>query len=233
MPPKYVMKASGPKVRDKGWQKGPYKIEKDEPGMWIKPDSKEGKPGKITAAIIRKASARETAIDMLERYGHISYDTLRTPSEFPKEIKKKIRCPACEQGKARKPASPRKSTQVSSHPNNQDFVHADLVGPIDTATPSKQYQFLLEIVDYFSRYTLVQPLRKKSDTSKVLVEIINKLEAATSLQVSQIQADWSGEFRNNKLQEELKQRGITSKETVPKHSQTNAKMSERTEQPSR
>jgi len=37
-----------------------------------------------------------------------------------------------------------------------------------------------------------------------------------------IQADWGGEFRNKDLQTELRQRGIQLKETVRRHSETNA-----------
>ena len=47
------------------------------------------------------------------------------------------------------------------------------------------------------------------------------MEAATNLRVSQVQADWGGEFRNKDLEEELRQHCITSKESVPRHSETN------------
>jgi len=42
-----------------------------------------------------KEEARKQARDLHERYGHISYNTLRTLPEFPKEMRKekeKIRC---------------------------------------------------------------------------------------------------------------------------------------------
>lgn len=78
------------------------------------------------------------------------------------------------------------------------------------------------VIDDYSRYLVTKLLRKKSDAGNALIEVINQLEAAINLRVSQIQADWGGEFRNKGLQEELKQRGITSKETVPRHSETNA-----------
>jgi len=65
-------------------------------------------------------------------------------------------------------------------------------------------------------------LRTKDKTTDNLVEIINALEKASTHQVSQIQADWGGEFRNKELATELKQRGIILKETVPQHSETNA-----------
>jgi len=53
-------------------------------------------------------------------------------------------------------------------------------------------------------------------------DLENQMEAATNLRVSQVQADWGGELQNTDLEKELKQRGIISKETVPRHSETNA-----------
>ena len=70
----------------------------------------------------------------------------------------------------------------------------------------------------------VKPLKTKDETANALVEIVNILEKATDPQynVKFIQVDWGGEFHNKDLQTELRQRGIQLKETVPKHSETNA-----------
>jgi len=66
-----------------------------------------------------------------------------------------------------------------------------------------------------------KPLKTKDET---IAEIINILENATDPQynVKFIQADWGGEFHNKDLQTELRQSGIQLKETVPRHSETNA-----------
>ena len=69
---------------------------------------------------------------------------------------------------------------------------------------------------------VTKPLRTKDETAKALITRINALEKAVVHKVSQIQADWGGEFRNKELGKELTQRGITLKETVPRHSETNA-----------
>ena len=77
--------------------------------------------------------------------------------------------------------------------------------PIEPITPGNQYKYLLVVTNDFSRYIVTKPLRKKSDAADALIEIINALEKATNNQysVKEIQADWGGEFRNNKLVEEL------------------------------
>jgi len=78
-----------------------YKIERQEDGLWIKTDAYDGK------ARINSVKGKELAISLHERYGHISYDTLRTLPEFPKDWKEKIRYEACEKGKATKSPSPK------------------------------------------------------------------------------------------------------------------------------
>jgi len=98
----------------------------------------------------------------------------------------------------------------------------DLIGPIKPVTPGNQYQYLLVVVDDFSRYVSVKPLKKKSDAEDELITIINLLENLTNLRTNQVQADWGGEFQGKELVIELKQRGTTLKETVPYHSETNA-----------
>jgi transposase InsO family protein len=44
----------------------------------------------------------------------------------------------------------------------------------------------------------------------------------TKQKVSQIQVDWGGEFRNKDTQQACESKGIILKETIPRHSETNA-----------
>ena len=101
------------------------------------------------------------------------------------------------------------------------------MGPIKPVTAPTQYKYLLVVTDDYSRYVITKPIRTKDETTNELIAIINALEKATTHHVAQIQADWGGEFRNKELAKELQQRGITLKETVPRHSETNG-IAERT-----
>jgi len=198
-----------------------YKIKRQEDGLWIKAEAYDGK------ARINSVKRKELAINLHERYGHVSYDTLRTLPEFPKNWKEKIRCEACEKGKATKPPSPKQLPQNRAT-KLLERIHVDLIGPMDTSTPGKQHKYLMMIVEDYSRYMLTHAIPTKKDAGDALIVIINKLEKAVSsaherpIHLSQIQADWGGEFRNSKLITELNQRGITLKETVLRHSETNA-----------
>jgi len=150
------------------------------------------------------------AISLHERYGHIFYDTLRTLPEFPKDWKEKIRCEACEKGKATKPPSPKQPPQNRAT-KLLERIHVDLIGPMDTPTPGKQNKYLMMIVEDHSRYMLTHAIPTKGDAGDELIIIINKLEKVVSsaherpIHLSQIQADWGGEFRNSKLITELNQ----------------------------
>jgi len=83
-----------------------YKIEKWEDGLWIETGVYDSK------ARINSRKGKELVISLHERYSHISYSTLQTLSEFPKDWKEKIRCEGCENGKATKPPSSKQLPQI-------------------------------------------------------------------------------------------------------------------------
>ena len=68
-------------------------------------------------------------------------------------------------------------------------IHADLIGPIKPSTLSKEYKYLLNIIEDYSRYITVIPLRAKKDAGNALIKVINEMEAATNLRLSKIQAN--------------------------------------------
>jgi len=77
-----------------------------------------------------------------------------------------------------------------------EWLHANLIGPIKPVTPSKEYKYLLNIIEDYSRYMMVIPLQTKIAASSALIKTINEMEAVTNLQLSKLQADQRGEFRN-------------------------------------
>jgi transposase InsO family protein len=170
--------------------------------------------------------------ELHERYGHISFDALKSLPECPK-FDIKPRCEACEKGKATKPPArnqQKKDPKIRTTRPLERF-HGDFIGPIKPITPRNQFKYLLTTTDDFSRYVVTKPIKKKSDTTDALIEIIDALETAcnplqkvqqSTLKVFQVQADWGGEFRNDRLAEKLRKRGIELKETISGHSETNA-----------
>jgi transposase InsO family protein len=53
------------------------------------------------------------------------------------------------------------------------------------------------------------------------MKFIEQPKTMTKQKVSQIQADWGGEFQNKNTQQACECKGIISKETIPHHSETN------------
>jgi len=192
MPDDFVLQATKTTAELKTGRKVLYKMTRDSAGLWIEPDNAVAD---WRAAGIKKTEAAggEEAIkeakNLHERYGHISYNTLRTLPKFPKEIgKEKIRCQACEQGKATKRSAP-KQPQEPQSTRLIERIHADLIGPIKPSTLSKEYKYLLNIIEDYSRYITVIPLRAKKDAGNALIKVINEMEAATNLRLSKIQAN--------------------------------------------
>jgi len=76
----------------------------------------------------------------------------------------------------------------------------------------------------YTRYTSARPHRTKNWTTDALIEITNILEKVIDPQywVKEIQVDWGSEFQNKNFQIELQQKRIQLKESIPRHSETDA-----------
>ena len=77
-------------------------------------------------------------------------------------------------------------------------------------------------MDDYTRYCTAIPIKAKSDTNRALQEWIKMLETQCRTNIIYLQADWGGEFRNTEVTSWCKKKGIQLKETVPRHSETNA-----------
>ena len=188
-----------------------YSIEQDSGTMWIKPDE---------SIRIDKV----TLMDLHERYGHISFDTLKSLPEGQKYIGKTApKCEACIAGKSTKPPAKQYKNGKTQQPRSSqplERIHADLIGPFSKEWLGKKY--VLTAMDDYSRYCTAIPIKAKSDTKGTLREWIKMLEVQCKARVIYLQADWGGEFRNTELASWCKKKGIQLKEIVPHHSETNA-----------
>jgi hypothetical protein len=184
-----------------------YKMTRDiRGGLWIKPEDRNTK--------IKMSEVSE----LHERYEHISFDTLKSLLECPK-FYMRPQCEASEKGKATKPPVKNHQKTAPKIRTTQllERLYADLVGPIKPITLGCQFKYLLITINNFSRYVVTKALKTKSDTTNALIEIIDAFENVCNhlqngrkgtLRVWRVQADWGGEFRNDRLAEEFQQRGI-------------------------
>ena len=188
-----------------------YSIEQDPNGtMWIKPTDTYVPVNKVTL------------MDLHERYGHISFDTLKCFPEVAQKYHGKTapQCEACIAGKSVKPSTRKTGKTRIRSEQPLERLHADLIGPFAKEWLGKKYA--LTMMDDYSRYCIAIPIRAKSDAKERVKEWTSLLENQTPHKVRSIQADWGGEFRNKDLENWCKKRGIELKETVPHHSESNA-----------
>ena len=176
--------------------------------MWIIP-----KDTKIVTLKVNK----ETLQGLHERYGHISFDTLRSLPEA-KGLSGTGTCTACLKGKSTNPPSKPSPVGPIRTTRTMERIHADLIGPLSKEWLGKKY--ILTILDDYSRYCTAIPIRDKTHASEKTKEWILALETATGNKTTFIQTDWGTEF--NYLKSWGIKRGTRTKETVPYHSETHA-----------
>jgi transposase InsO family protein len=82
------------------------------------------------------------------------------------------------------------------------------VGPF--RIEARGYRYILVVMDDFSRYCTAIPLKNKvgSEVATALMKFI-EFETMTKQKVSQIQADWGGEFRNKDTQQACEARVLS------------------------
>ena len=189
--------------------------------MWIIPEDREGDQRPNVATDTYVSVNKTTLMDLHERYGHISFDTLKTLPEGQKYHGKPVpKCEACLAGKSTKPPAKKGEKPIRSE-QPLERLHVDLIGPFTKEWLGKKY--VLTAMDDYTRYCTAIPIKAKSDTQGALKAWIKMLETQCSPQkVIQLQADWGGEFRNTELSSWCKKKGIQLKETVTRHSETNA-----------
>ena len=71
--------------------------------------------------------------------------------------------------------------------------YADLWGP-SHITFSQCYNYYLSILDYYSRFIWIFPLKAKSDSLQVFTDFKNFIEKHLVKRINTVQTDWGGEF---------------------------------------
>jgi hypothetical protein len=105
----------------------------------------------------------------------------------------------------------------------QDCWHVDLIGPFSSMEDNRRirlasldgHSYALVIVDEYSRFTMVQPLQRKSDAADALISTIKLLQVTTSRTLKRLHSDGGGEFINKNLQSFLSEQGTELTTTTP------------------
>nr|GEU50257.1 putative ribonuclease H-like domain-containing protein [Tanacetum cinerariifolium] len=140
-----------------------------------------------------------------QQLSHLNFDTINDlarnnlVSGLPKfKYHKEHLCPSCEQGKSKRSSHPPKP--VPNSRQRLHLLHMDLCGPMRIASINGK-QYVLVIVDDYSRYTCVHFLRFKYETPEVIKTFLKRITVLLQSSVITIRTDNITEFKNQVLKE--------------------------------
>jgi transposase InsO family protein len=101
-----------------------------------------------------------------------------------------------------------------------DCVHMDLCGPITPASRGGN-RYFLKIIDGFTKYRFIYPMRCKSDTFHFFKIFLSQAETFTNHRLKMVVSDNGGEFCNKQFSALYQQRGIQHLTSSPYPPQQN------------
>ncbi|MDQ9786262.1 DDE-type integrase/transposase/recombinase, partial [Serratia marcescens] len=114
-------------------------------------------------------------------------------------------CSACQLGKQTRASFQSKGNIQSNR--LFELIHMDLFGPIPIISLAGSRHCLVVIDDY-SRFTWVVPLKSKDETQKQLIKLIKQVQTEKDLKLVKIRSDRGTEFLNQTISSFLEESGI-------------------------
>lgn len=103
-----------------------------------------------------------------------------------------------------------------------EIIHSDLCGPIDPPTWDNK-KYILTLMDDYTHYVVIYLLEYKSETVDFIKEYVEEVERDKTMKIKKIRSDNGGEYRNNKLENYCKEKGIIMDPIIPYSPQLNGK----------
>jgi transposase InsO family protein len=97
-----------------------------------------------------------------------------------------------------------------------NVIVCDLMGPFEIPTFGDA-KYVLTIHDLSSSYRKVKIMKSEDETTKLLIEQINRFETETGKKVKCLQSDNGGEFESKALATFLASKGIKTERLLPYH----------------
>ncbi|GJZ88107.1 retrovirus-related pol polyprotein from transposon TNT 1-94 [Tanacetum coccineum] len=159
------------------------------------------------------------------------FDTINTLAKdnlitsLPKfKYTKDYLCPSCEQGKSKK--KPYKPKPVPNSQNRLHILHMDLYGPMRVESINGK-QYILVIVDDYSRYTWVYFLRSKDEAPEVIIKFLKQIQVLLQAPIIIVRTDNGTKFLNEVLKAYFKDFGITHQMSTVRTTQQNEAVDQR------
>ena len=176
-------------------------------------------------AYVEKTGQNTSALLWHARLGHVGYQLLQEISTKKlihgvphlKEFHQGVVCSGCQYGKSHRLPFERSKNRAST---SFELIHSDLMGP--TRTPSYcNFQYMMVIVDDYSRYTWVFFLQHKSDAFSKFVQFKMTVEKEFGSKIKCLRTDNGGEFLSDEFQNYCSKEGIRRQMTCPRTPQQN------------
>ena len=164
-----------------------------------------------------------------ERMGHTHWEALkRTRTDSPplRGIKldssepPKHTCPGCAAGKHKRRAF-KSSSPESRATEPLERIHADLMGPMDTAAVSGKWRYSLVITDDYSRHAWTCHLTSKDQTAAKFKSWVPMIQKKLGRRIGYFRSDRGGEFMSAEFSTILEEYGITRETSAPYTPQQN------------
>lgn len=180
-------------------------------------------------AFFSKQNEDNTAISWHKKMGHPGQGALRNLVKAADGIKMKnateeedrilATCEVCIKAKqTRFPFN----TQRKRAQRILEILHTDVCGPFEVETWDKK-RYFLTVIDDFSNFTKVYPLRYKNEVPLHIKHYIEETEREKNEKVSTIRCDNGGEYSSKEFQNWCKEKGIKLDYNVPYSPQLNGK----------
>jgi Reverse transcriptase (RNA-dependent DNA polymerase)/Integrase core domain len=120
-----------------------------------------------------------------------------------------------------------KLTRLPFKPSDSDttaplqLIHMDLCGPLEESLGKAKY--MATFIDDYSSYSVVVPLKYKSDAPQAIKDVFTLLENQLDLKIKAARTDGGGEFVNNQLSIYFRDKGIDHQITMAYSPQQNGK----------
>ncbi|GAQ93414.1 hypothetical protein KFL_015100010, partial [Klebsormidium nitens] len=173
-----------------------------------------------TCLLVREA---ESPVLWHRRLGHAGYESLAKMVEggsvrgvgvkaeaFREE--KTVMCEPCIIGKHTRTPFPKESdSKESTEP--LELVHMDVWGPMPVTSKGGS-RYLATFFDDYSKLSVVQPMKRKSDVTAVTESVFARLELQFGKKVKSVQTDRGGKYVNEGMTALLGKKGTVQRTTA-------------------
>ncbi|GJV10939.1 putative ribonuclease H-like domain-containing protein [Tanacetum coccineum] len=174
--------------------------------------------------LFAKATSDESKL-WHRRLGHLNFKTMNklVKGNLVRGLPSKLfendqTCVACQKGKQHRASCKSKTENSISLPLH--LLHMDLFGPTFVKSLMKK-MYCLVVTDDYSRFTWVFFLATKDETSGILNSFITGIENLVDHKVKVIRCDNGTEFKNRKMNQFCKMKGILRQFSVARTPQQN------------